>query len=138
MFLHTGRWALMIGATASASIMTPVGIAPAQAQGWGAPSCRGLDGRARDRCERDREASRWDRNRSESERERERRKDAKTNGVVAGVVGTVVLGGIIAAIASSGNDKKRERRAYCEDRYGNYDSGSDSYQASDGRWYKCR
>ncbi len=69
------------------------------------------------------------------DRERKRRKDAKADGVVAGVIGTVMIGGIIAA-ATSGKKKPKDnrsnRRDYCMDRYGSYDERSDSYRASDG------
>jgi len=138
-----GRWMLMVGAAASACTLVPV-AAPAHAQSWGASSCRGLEGRERTRCERARQSNdnRWDRdrNRGQRDRERERRKDAKADGVVAGVIGTVLIGGIIAA-ATSGKkkpkDDDRARREYCMDRYGSYDERSDSYRASDGRWYRC-
>ena len=138
-----GRWTLMAGAVASVSTLVPV-AAPVHAQGWGTPSCRGLDGRERTRCERarEREQSRWerDRNQNQRDRERERRKDARVDGIVAGVVGTVLIGGIIAAATSGGDKKKKEardRRSYCMDRYGNYDERTDSYRASNGRWYRC-
>jgi hypothetical protein len=132
---RTGRW-LMLASIVSPMAMVPT--APAGAQDWRrGSSCRGLEGGDRDRCERasDRRDDRWDRR-----RDRERRKDAKTDGIVVGVVGTAILGGIIAA-AASGKNKKRDgnddRRAYCERRYGNYDERTDSYRASDGRWYRC-
>lgn len=140
MFSLVGRWTMMAGAAASAFTLVPI-AAPVHAQNWGAPSCRGLEGRERVRCERAREQhdSRWDDDRSRNKRERERRKDAKADGVVAGVIGTVLIGGIIAAATSGGKKKKadRNRRDYCMDRYGSYDERSDSYRASDGRWYRC-
>jgi len=97
--------------------------------------CRGLHGRDRVRCDRDRDRRGW----RHRERERERRKDAKTDGIVAGVVGAAIVGGVIAAIGSDNRKKKerRERRRYCLDRYGNYDARTDSYRARDGRFYPC-
>jgi len=147
------RLALSVGALAYIVALVPVS-APAFAQSWeSARSCRGLDGRSRANCERERDRIRGERDRYDRkdrdrharrdqdrrEWERKRRKDAKKDGVVAGAVGAVVVGGLVAAIASSGNKKKkeRERREYCEDRYGSYDAKSDSYRASDGRWYPC-
>lgn len=139
---RTGRWMSIAGAAALAFPILPV-AAPVHAQRWDkSSSCRGLDGRDRARCERDRDrrnGGRWDREESRRDRERERRKDAKTDGIVAGVVGTAIIGGIIAAAASSKKNKNKygDRRSYCEDRYGNYDERTDSYRASDGRWYRC-
>lgn len=154
------RLALSAGALAYIVALVPVS-APAAAQSWeSVRTCRGLDGRSRVNCEREqererereRERVRWDkdrydrkdrhardRERDRREWERKKRKDAKKDGVVAGAVGAVVVGGIVAAIASSENKKKKERqrREYCEDRYGTYDVKSDSYRASDGRWYPC-
>lgn len=139
---RTGRWLSITAAAALAFPMAPIAT-PAMAQGWNnAPSCWGLEGRDRARCENER--TRWqnERNRQDRDRkrERDRRKDAKTDGVVAGVIGTVLIGGIIAAAASGNNKEKsrqRDRRSYCLDRYGNYDERTDSYRASDGRWYRC-
>ena len=139
MVSRTGRWMSIAGAAALAFPIVPV-AAPAQARGWDkSSSCRGLEGRDRARCERDRDRSRWDRHESRRDRERKRRKDAKTDGIVAGVVGTAIVGGIIAAAASSKKKKNKDndRRGYCEDRYGNYDERTDSYRASDGRSYQC-
>lgn len=158
------RLALSVGALAYIVTLVPVS-APAAAQSWeSVRTCRGLEGRSRVNCERerkredernrarDREQARWERDRydrKEQDRrgrdrdrrewERKKRKDAKKDGVVAGAVGAVVVGGIVAAIASSENKKKKERqrREYCEDRYGTYDVKSDTYRASDGRWYPC-
>ena len=143
------RLVLSIGALAYVAALVPV-ASPASAQSWeGSRTCRGLEGRRLANCERERERersdNRWERDRhadnnyDRRERERKKRKDAKKDGVVQGVVGAVVVGGIVAAIASSGNKKKkdRERRGYCENRYGNYDEKSDSYRASNGRWYRC-
>jgi hypothetical protein len=152
----TKRWLLTIGAGAYLVVSGPfTTIANAQEDdrrsGWGRgddrydrPRCDYLDGRDRVRC--DRERARWERDRRgrghhwERERERRKREEAKKKGVVAGVVGTAIVGGIIAAIASDGGKKKkkaREREEYCRDRYDNYDARTDSYQASDGRWYRC-
>ena len=120
----TGRSLLMFGVVAQLSMVAPVAGA-ADAQRWG--DHRG-DWQA-PRGGRD-----WDRHNWE----RQRRRDAKTDGVVAGVVGTAVVAGVIAAIASSNKDrKKRDRAEYCRDRYGNYDSSTDGYRASDGRIYPC-
>lgn len=116
---------------ASAAVTTPV-----QAQDWrDGRGCWGLEGRDRARCERDnRRAGEHYRN----DRERERRKDAKAEGVVAGVVGAAIIGGIIASAANKNKNKERDRREYCERRYGEYDARSDSYRASNGVWYPCR
>lgn len=145
-----GRWMSLMGAAAFTATLIPIAT-PAEAQGRGnSASCWGREGRDRARCERDRGNVNWDRNRRDWERER--RKDAKTDGIVAGVVGTAILGGIIAAAASSSKNRKRDdrgsdygdrrndygdRRSYCASRYGNYDERTDSYRASDGRWYRC-
>ncbi len=108
--------------------------------------CDYLEGRELMRCERDMERRHDDRRAEEERRRRDwedkKRKDAKTKGVVAGVVGTAVAAGIIAAIVSDSNKKKKEkkerdRRAYCTDRYGNYDDRTDSYRTRDGRWERC-
>lgn len=155
MAFRSRRLALSVGALAYIVALAPVN-APAFAQNWeSARSCRGLDGRSRVNCERERdrdrtrgERDRYDRkdqdrharrDQDRREWERKRRKDAKKDGVVAGAVGAVVVGGLVAAIASSENKKKKERarREYCEDRYGTYDTKTDSYRASDGRWYPC-
>lgn len=128
MFLKIGRSMLVLGAVAQVATFVPI-ASPAYAQRWD-------DRRSeanQDRWERDR--SRADRNRRDWERKR--RNDAKTEGIVAGVVGTAVLAGIIAAAASSGKKDRREREDYCRDRYGNYDRATDSYRASDGRRYRC-
>lgn len=144
---------LAVGALAYVAALVPVS-APAAAQSWeSVRTCRGLEGRSRTNCERDRERDRdrdrdrgrWEKeqhgrnDRDRREWERKKRKDAKKDGVVAGAVGAVVVGGIVAAIATSGNKKKkeRERREYCEDRYGTYDVKTDRYLASNGRWYPC-
>jgi hypothetical protein len=94
------------------------------------------------RWERDRPGwhqDRWERLRADHhgrERERERRDDAKAAGVVAGVVGTAVLVGVIAAAAKRENDQ-RQRIDYCMSRYGNYDPGTDIYRARNGYAYRC-
>lgn len=122
MVSKSGNMILLLGAVTQLSLLAPV-AGPANAQGWG-------DHRGG-----------WHDNRGGSVRhdwERRRRKDAKTDGVVAGVVGTAVVVGVIAAIANSKDKKARERADYCRDRYGNYDPGSDGYRASDGRTYQCQ
>jgi hypothetical protein len=128
MISRSGRSLLLLGAAAQIAMLAPV-ASPAQAQRW--------DDRRGDRWDHDRGRGDWNRR----DWERKRRKDAKTDGVVAGVVGTAVLAGVIAAVASSSKNKNRDRdgdRAqYCRDRYGNYDAGSDGYRASDGRIYRC-
>jgi hypothetical protein len=123
MVSKAGRSMLVLGAIAQLAMVVPV-ASPANAQRW--------DDRRGD----------WHRDRGDWNRhrwERERRKDAKTDGIVAGVVGTAVVAGVIAAIASNNKNKGRDRdRAdYCRERYGNYDSQSDGYRASDGRIYRC-
>lgn len=88
--------------------------------------------------------SRWCRRAREEERRRrddehDRHKNDAAKGAVAGAVGVLVVGGIVAALASSGkkDKEKRERKRYCEARYGSYDERTDTYRASDGRWYPC-
>lgn len=128
----------MLKAGVAAFVLTSSIVAtPAQAQGWrDGRSCWGLEGRDRERCERDSQRG-YEQNRNE--RERQRRKDAKAEGVVAGVVGAAVLGAIIASAANDKNkNRERDRREYCERRYGEYDARSDSYRASNGVWYPCR
>lgn len=150
-----GRWMMALGAAAYLAGASP-DHRPAQAQNadergagwnegdrWRPQRCRDRDGRDRIRCERERD--RWEQERREREDrrrrewERKRRDEARAKGVATGVVGAVVVGGIIAAIASSGDKKKkaRERRRYCEERYGNYDERTDSYRAEDGHWHRC-
>jgi hypothetical protein len=141
MVSRIGRWALVSGTAMYMAAAVPV-AAPAYAAGWagGGQSCWGREGRDRARCERDaaRDNGRWGDDRNRRDWERKRRNDAKTDGIVAGVVGTAVIAGIIAA-ASSDKKKRneRDRRDYCIDRYGNYDARTDSYRASDGSWYRC-
>jgi hypothetical protein len=135
MISKAGRSMLMLGMAAQ-FVMLPPAAAPASAQRW--------EGPAQDRGwnrDRDRDRHRWEGGHGDRgewrrrERERRRRNDAKTDGVVAGVVGTALVAGIIVA-ATSG--KKKDRRAeYCRDRYGNYDRESDGYRGPDGRLYRC-
>ncbi len=128
----------MLKAGVAAYVLASVAATtPVQAQDWrrDARACWGLDGRDRARCERD---GQRDADRFRDDRERERRKDAKAEGVVAGVVGAAIIGGIIASAASKNKNKERERREYCERRYGEYDAPSDRYRASNGAWYPCR
>jgi uncharacterized protein YhaN len=88
---------------------------------------------------RDRDRDDWQRRERERERdrERERRHDAKTTGVVVGVVGAAVVAGVIAAAAKRERET-RERADYCMNRYGNYDRRTDSYRDRDGYTYPCR
>ena len=44
---------------------------------------------------------------------------------------------VIEFLVSLKDKETRERQRYCVARYGNYDERSDSYRASDGRWYPC-
>ena len=151
MMARLGRTALALGAAAYLAVGLPAAGMPAGAGqeerrsdwhgdgGWDRPRCDWRDGRDRIHCERDR--SRWEREREDRwrrEAERKRRDDARTKGVVTGVIGTALVGGLIVALASDGKKKKaRERRRYCLERYGNYDEGSDTYRADDGRSYPC-
>lgn len=88
---------------------------------------------------RDRDRDAWERRERERERdrERERRHDAKTTGVVVGVVGAAVVAGVIAAAAKRERET-RERADYCIRRYGNYDRRNDTYRGADGYTYPCR
>lgn len=97
--------------------------------------CRGLHGWDRRRCEDRRSRER----REHARRERERREDAKKKGIVTGVVGAVIGAAVIGAIAGGAKKNKEasQRRRYCLERYGNYDQRTDSYRASDGRFYPC-
>lgn len=137
---RTGRLLSMAAALGLAfPVMPSTGVA--EARGWGdAPSCRGLEGRERARCERDRDNWERDRSRRDREHQRERRRDDRADRVVAGVVGAVIIGGLIAAATSGDKDRRRdrERRSYCKDRYGNYVERNESYRAADGRWYRCQ
>lgn len=135
MLSKTSRSIMMLGAVAQLSIAIPMATPAANAQSW--EDRRDRDG---DRWSRERRRDEWDRRDSNRrDRERRRRNDAKTDGIVAGVVGTAVVAGIIAAATSGGRKEKRydEREAYCRDRYGNYDRERDSYRADDGRYYRC-
>lgn len=102
---------------------------------WSPGNCDRWDNRDTPWCRRAREDEHRRR-----EAERDRHKDNVAKGVVAGAVGAVVIGGIVAAIASSEKEKERrkqERRRYCAARYGSYDERTDTYRATDGRWYPC-
>jgi hypothetical protein len=102
---------------------------------WSSRDCDRFENRDSRWCRRDR-----DDDRRRREKERDRHKDDVAKGAVAGAVGVLLVGGIVAALASSGKDKEkraRERRRYCVDRYGSYDERTDTYRASDGRWYPC-
>lgn len=63
--------------------------------------------------------------------------EAKTTGVVVGVVGAAVVAGVIAAAAKRERET-RERADYCIRRYGNYDRRNDTYRGADGYTYPCR
>ncbi|NED68989.1 BA14K family protein [Streptomyces sp. SID10244] len=123
MFLKTGRTALILAVAAQLVLMPYAGDAHAQRGDRYNPQWN------QDYRERDREA--WER------RERERRHDAKTAGVVVGVVGAAVVAGAIAAAAKRERET-RERADYCMNRYGNYDRRNDTYRGADGYTYPCR
>jgi len=126
MFLKTGRNALLLAATAQLLVLLPYsGDAHAQRGDRYNPQWN--------QDYRDRERDDWQRR----ERERERRHDAKTTGVVVGVVGAAVVAGVIAAAAKRERET-RERADYCMNRYGNYDRRTDSYRDRDGYTYPCR
>jgi len=126
MFLKTGRNALLLAATAQLLVLLPYsGDAHAQRGDRYNPQWN--------QDYRDRERDDWQRR----ERERERRHDAKTAGVVVGVVGAAVVAGVIAAAAKRERET-RERADYCMNRYGNYDRRTDSYRDRDGYTYPCR
>lgn len=126
-----GLTMMTLGAAAQLAILIP-GAPPAAAQRY-----EDRHGRHDAGWNDDRRPGARDRYRRE--RERRRRNDAKTDGVVAGVVGTALLAGIIAAATSGKKDRGDDDRArYCRDRYGNYDRESDGYRASDGRLYPCQ
>lgn len=128
MFLKTGRTALLLAAAAQLLVLMPYsGEAHAQRGDRYNPQWN-QDYRDRDRDD-------WQRR--ERERERERRHDAKTAGVVVGVVGAAVVAGVIAAAAKR-EQETRERADYCMNRYGNYDRRTDSYRDRDGYTYPCR
>ncbi|MCU1062192.1 hypothetical protein [Stenotrophomonas maltophilia] len=128
MFLKPGRTALLLAATVQLVVLLPYsGDAHAQRGDRYAPQWN------QDYRDRDRDA--WERR--ERERERERRHDAKTAGVVMGVVGAAVVAGVIAAAAKREREV-RERADYCMNRYGNYDRRNDTYRGADGYTYPCR
>ncbi|TPD71419.1 hypothetical protein FJP69_05550 [Stenotrophomonas maltophilia] len=126
MFLKTGRTVLLLVAAAQLLVLLPYsGDAHAQRGDRYNPQWN--------QDYRDRERDDWQRR----ERERERRHDAKTAGVVVGVVGAAVVAGVIAAAAKRERET-RERADYCMNRYGNYDRRTDSYRDRDGYTYPCR
>ncbi|MDV3514665.1 hypothetical protein [Stenotrophomonas sp. C1657] len=126
MFLKTGRTVLLLVAAAQLLVLLPYsGDAHAQRGDRYSPQWN--------QDYRDRERDDWQRR----ERERERRHDAKTTGVVVGVVGAAVVAGVIAA-ATKRERETRERADYCMNRYGNYDRRTDSYRDRDGYTYPCR
>ncbi|WP_223495519.1 hypothetical protein [Stenotrophomonas indicatrix] len=126
MFMKTGRTALLLAAAAHLLVLLPYsGDAHAQRGDRYNPQWN--------QDYRDRERDDWQRR----ERERERRHDAKTTGVVVGVVGAAVVAGVIAAAAKRERET-RERADYCMNRYGNYDRRTDSYRDRDGYTYPCR
>ncbi|HHA2559288.1 TPA: hypothetical protein ACOEOH_000797 [Stenotrophomonas maltophilia] len=128
MFLKPGRTALLLAATVQLVVLLPYsGDAHAQRSDRYAPQWN------QDYRDRDRDA--WERRKRE--RERERRHDAKTAGVVVGVVGAAVVAGVIAAAAKREREV-RERADYCMNRYGNYDRRNDTYRGADGYTYSCR
>jgi hypothetical protein len=128
MFLKTGKTALLLAAATQLLVLMPYsGDAHAQRGDRYNPQWS-QDYRDRDRDD-------WQRR--ERERERERRHDAKTTGVVVGVVGAAVVAGVIAAAAKRERET-RERADYCMNRYGNYDRRTDSYRDRDGYTYPCR
>lgn len=128
MLLKAGRsWALL-GAMASFLLLAPYS-GPAHAQ------YRDDGHHGRWERERDRDRAEFHRR----ERERNRREEARNDRVVAGVVGTVVVAGLIAAAANRDKEEReRGRASYCLSRYGNYDRATDTYRASDGYSYRCQ
>ncbi|MGG6342328.1 hypothetical protein ACQ5SA_03660 [Stenotrophomonas indicatrix] len=130
MFLKTGKTALLLAAATQLLVLMPYsGDAHAQRGDRYNPQWN------QDYRDRDRDRDDWQRR--ERERERERRHDAKTTGVVVGVVGAAVVAGVIAAAAKRERET-RERADYCMNRYGNYDRRTDSYRDRDGYTYPCR
>ncbi len=112
-------------------------------RGWGdggwSRDCSRYENRDSRWCRHERDDERRRRDDERARREHDRHKNDVAKGAVAGAVGVLVVGGLVAALASSGkkDKEKRERQRYCVARYGNYDERSDSYRASDGRWYPC-
>lgn len=128
MFSKARRVALWLGATVPLTVAIAHSTA-AHAQRW---DDRGPSWHQRGSWERQREEV------SRREWERRRHDDAKAAGVVAGVVGTAVLVGVIAAAANRDKEERaRARVDYCVNRYGNYDQTTDSYRASNGYAYRC-
>lgn len=134
MFMKPGRAALLLAAAANLLVLLPYsGDAHAQRGDRYSPQWN------QDYRDRDRDA--WERRERERERERdrerERRHEARTTGVVVGVVGAAVVAGVIAAAAKRERET-RERADYCIRRYGNYDRRNDTYRSADGYTYPCR
>lgn len=132
MSLKPRRTALLLAAAAQLMLLLPYsGDAHAQRGNRYNPQW--------DQDYRDRDRDAWERRERERERdrERERRHDAKTTGVVVGVVGVAVVAGVIAAAAKRERET-RERADYCIRRYGNYDRRKDTYRGADGYTYPCR
>ncbi|CCP17128.1 hypothetical protein D7U98_09020 [Stenotrophomonas maltophilia] len=131
MFLKTGRTALILAVAAQLVLMPYAGDAHAQRGDRYNPQWN--------QDYRDRERDAWERRERERdhERERGRRHDAKTAGVVVGVVGAAVVAGVIAAAAKRERET-RERADYCMNRYGNYDRRNDTYRGANGYTYPCR
>jgi len=130
MFLKTGRTALLLAAATQVLVLMPYSDdAHAQRSDRYNPQWN--------QDYRDRERDDGQRRERERDRERERRHDAKTAGVVVGVVGAAVVAGVIAAAAKRERET-RERADYCMNRYGNYDRRTDSYRDRDGYTFPCR
>ncbi|HEL4243543.1 hypothetical protein [Stenotrophomonas riyadhensis] len=134
MFMKPGRAALLLAAAANLLVLLPYSRdAHAQRGDRYSPQWN------QDYRDRDRDA--WERRERERERERdrerERRHEARTTGVVVGVVGAAVVAGVIAAAAKRERET-RERADYCIRRYGNYDRRNDTYRSADGYTYPCR
>lgn len=130
MFMKPGRAALLLAAAANLLVLLPYsGDAHAQRGDRYSPQWN------QDYRDRDRDA--WERRERERDRERERRHEARTTGIVVGVVGAAVVAGVIAAAAKRERET-RERADYCIRRYGNYDRRNDTYRSADGYTYPCR
>lgn len=112
MFSRTGRSLMLMAALISCCFCIAYPVA-AGAQRWSDHNSGSNHGQWEPR---QRNHDEWER-----KRERDRRSDAKRNGIVAGVVGTAVVVGIIAAVANAKKDKDRDRRVEeCSDGYGNF------------------
>ncbi len=130
MFMKPGRAALLLAAAANLLVLLPYsGDAHAQRGDRYSPQWN--------QNYRDRDRDAWERRERERDRERERRHEARTTGVVVGVVGAAVVAGVIAAAAKRERET-RERADYCIRRYGNYDRRNDTYRSADGYTYPCR